>query len=313
MNAIDSINHILSQKQLITDGGLETSLIFKKGIDLPYFAAFDLLKNEQGKQTLLEYYQDYLNLAKKYESGFILESATWRASADWGEKLGYTADQLDKANREAIQLLQRLKNQNLELHDCCVISGCIGPRGDGYAIAETMTIAQAQQYHQVQIDSLKRAGVDMVSAFTMNYVEEALGIVYAAKHAKIPVVISFTVETNGCLPSGDSLISAIETVDRATNATPLYYMINCAHPTHFSTTLSDEAVWLKRIRGIRANASSCSHAELDEATELDEGDAVALGLQYKQLQLLLPSLRVFGGCCGTDHKHIELICQHCLN
>ena len=145
----------------------------------------------------------------------------------------------------------------------------------------------------------------------MNYAEEASGIARAAREAGMPVALSFTVETDGRLPTGQPLNEAIAQVDSETGAYPAYYMINCAHPTHFDTVLAPESEWINRIGGLRANASRMSHAELDEAEELDAGDPVELGQEYADLKRHLPNLTVLGGCCGTDHRHIEQIGLAC--
>jgi S-methylmethionine-dependent homocysteine/selenocysteine methylase len=175
-----------------------------------------------------------------------------------------------------------------------------------------MSMQEAQEYHGAQIGTFSRTAADLVTASTMNYVEEAIGIVRAARGFEMPVVISFTVETDGKLPTGDSLKDAIERVDAATGGAPAYYMINCAHPTHFEHVLPIGGPWLGRIRGVRANASIQSHAELNESTELDEGDPVQLGSQHHELLSKLKQLNVFGGCCGTDHRHVEEICKACI-
>ncbi len=151
--------------------------------------------------------------------------------------------------------------------------------------------------------------MDLVSAYTINYEEEAIGIVKAAKSAEVPVVIGFTVETDGKLPTGQSLGKAITAVDEATNNGPAYYMINCAHPTHFKDILEVDEPWVKRIRAIRANASTKSHAELDEAVDLDEGNPLDFGTRCGELKKISPNINIFGGCCGTDHRHVEEICK----
>ena len=293
----------------LTDGGLETTLIFQHGIDLPHFAAFDLLNKPQFHHVLEGYYRNYLELAKKYSLGFILESATWRANPDWGYRLGYTEGELMDVNLMAIRQLQLLKEEYRKDVPEILISGCIGPRYDGYEVGAKMNEREAQQYHEMQISAFKKAQADMVSALTINYVAEALGIVRAARANEIPAVVSFTVETDGVLPGGESLEEAIERVDAETDAYPLYYMINCAHPTHFVHQLKKGKAWASRIKGIRANASCKSHAELDEATELDIGNKTELANWYASINGLLPGLKVFGGCCGTDETHMEAICS----
>jgi S-methylmethionine-dependent homocysteine/selenocysteine methylase len=291
----------------ITDGGIETVLIFHHGLDLPAFAAFDLLKDEQGTAALRDYYQPYLKLAREHGVGFVLESPTWRASSRWAGELGYTREVLGELNRKAIALMEEIRAKS-ELEAPVVISGCIGPQDDGYHPAQQLTASAAQAYHAEQIATFHDTAADMVTAITMTYVEEAVGITRAALEAGLPAAISFTLETDGRLPSGQSLADAIQQVDDETSHGPAYYMINCAHPTHFEDALGLGDGWQTRIRGLRANASRKSHDELDEATEVDEGDPVDLGLRYAALQSKLPALNVLGGCCGTDHRHIEAIC-----
>jgi S-methylmethionine-dependent homocysteine/selenocysteine methylase len=292
--------------------GVPTTLIFHQGLELPEFAAFDLLKSEVGYKTLESYYLTYLNLAHLNRVGFILESATWRANPDWGAKLGYGLERLADLNQTAIALLIDLREQYETSQYPIVISGCLGPRGDGYLPTETMTVSAAADYHRAQIETLRDAGADLITAMTINYVEEAIGITQAALTANIPVVISFTVETDGKLPTGQTLKSAIEQVDAVTHNGPVYYMINCAHPTHFASSLNVGELWLKRIRGIRANSSTKSHAELNESEVLDEGNPTELGAQYRQLREQFPQITILGGCCGTDDRHIAAICKACL-
>lgn len=302
----------LSLDLFITDGGLETTLIFHQGIDLPEFASFDLLKHDTGYQALQNYFRTFINLARHYQSGLILDSVTWRANADWGAKLGYSSAALAEVNRNAIALLQDIRNEYETQQTRIVISGCIGPRGDGYIPANAMTTSEAADYHRPQIETFCDSDADLVTAYTLNYAEEAIGIAQAAQSVGMPVAISFTVETDGNLPTGQTLKDAIAQVDSATNHAPLYYMINCAHPTHFADTLSTGEPWLDRIRGIRANSSRKSHAELNESETLDEGNPEELGYQYIELKQKLKNLNILGGCCGTDYRHIEAICKACL-
>ncbi|MEM8806470.1 MAG: homocysteine S-methyltransferase family protein [Cyanobacteria bacterium P01_G01_bin.38] len=301
----------LSDTLFITDGGLETTLIFHEGHHLPYFAAYDLLKQPFGIESLRKYFCTYAQLAYLYGVGFVLESPTWRASADWGEKLGDSAEDLAALNRKSIELLHDIREEYETGRSPMVVSGCVGPRGDGYSPTETMSSQDAEHYHTAQIQTFHEAGADMASAITMTYPAEAIGITRAAQAAGLPAVISFTVETDGRLPNGQTLQSAIEQVDSATEHGPAYYMINCAHPTHFEHLFQVPAAWQERIRGIRANASIKSHAELDEAETLDDGNPVELGAQYHKLRQQLPHINVVGGCCGTDHRHIESIWQAC--
>jgi S-methylmethionine-dependent homocysteine/selenocysteine methylase len=296
----------------LTDGGIETTLIYHDGFDLPYFAAFDLLKDEEGTRALRRYFARHAAIAQKSEMGFILESATWRASRDWADKLGYSMPDLEEANRKAIRLLRDIKAEYETPSSRMVISGCIGPRGDGYDPGKIMSPEEAQAYHSQQVRIFADEEVDMVSAITMTNVHEAMGITHATQDAGLPVVISFTVETDGNLPTGDSLGKAINIVDRATGNGPAYYMINCAHPTHFESRLMSDEPWVERIGGMRANASRLSHAELDKATELDDGNPVEFGRQFADIRTRLKRMTVLGGCCGTDHRHIEQIAMSCV-
>ncbi len=296
----------------LTDGGIETTLIFHDKLELPDFAAFDLLKSVAGMAALRKYFRAYGAIARRYNAGLILESATWRASADWAARLGYSRDGLALANRKSIELLEEIRAE-FETDRCkVVISGCVGPRGDGYNPVNLMSATEAENYHREQIEVFAGTAADLVTAITINYVDEAIGIARVAQRTGMPVVISFTVETDGALPTGQTLLAAIEQVDAATSAYPCYYMITCAHPTHFDHVLSKAQPWVERIRGLRANASRRSHAELNESAELDVGDPVELGIQYAQLKVTrLPQLNVMGGCCGTDDRHVEEIAKAC--
>lgn len=310
----NTINRQLFNREdyYLTDGGLETTLVFHKGIVLPHFAAFELLEHPEGRSALLEYYQPYLELARKCGLHFILETPTWRANTNWGFKLGYTQGELDKINRQAVQLMRELK---LLAHESekVLISGNIGPAGDGYKAEKILSSSEAKRYHQPQALAFAGAHADFITALTLNYSDEAVGIVLSAEEVSLPVVISFTVETDGRLPSGETLKEAIEKTDRMTGGYTTHFMINCAHPEHFTDVLREDGAWRNRIRGIRANASTKSHAELDESETLDTGDKHLLAEGYTELISLLPDLRIFGGCCGTDHTHLEEICTMIFN
>jgi len=296
----------LADRVFLTDTGIETTLIFHDGYQLPHFAAVTLLRDESGRRHLDRYFLQHADVAARSGTGFILESATWRASADWGNLLGYNRAALAEANRIAIETLIELRS-GLDMD--VVVSGCIGPRGDGYDGTARMTAKQARDYHAEQVQTLAGTDADMVHAMTITYPDEAVGLVLAAHEAQIPVAISFMLETDGALPDGTRLGEAIERVDDATGGTAAYYAINCAHPTHFGHVLAPGAAWTQRLRGVRANASRNSHAELDESASLDSGDPVELGRQYAELRSTLPNLTILGGCCGTDVRHLRAIAQ----
>ena len=294
----------------LSDGGMETTLIFHDGVDLPHFASFVLLDTDAGRQRLKGYYEKYLSVARTGGVGFVLDSATWRANPDWGAKLGYDAQALRAINVASIALLEELRAEWEDATTPCVISGAIGPRGDGYK-AGNMDAAEAEAYHAGQIAAFAGTTADMVSAYTLTNINEAIGLARAAKAQGMPCAISFTVETDGRLVTGKTLQEAIETTDRETGGYPLYYLINCAHPTHFEDALAAGEPWMKRILGVKANASTKSHAELDESDTLDAGDPIDLGRRYRALTRSFPTMRILGGCCGTDHRHVAAICEAC--
>lgn len=300
---------LLTKRIFLSDGGLETDMIFNEGIELPHFSSISLLRSENGRSALERYYGRYIEIARAGGFGFILESPTWRSSPDWGDLLGMDQAELKAANAAAIRLMIALRERHAAPGFPIVVSGCVGPRGDGYVAKHIMRAETAEAYHDEQIGAMAGAGAEIISAITMTNANEAIGIARAAARHNLASVISFTVETDGCLPDGQPLGEAIGDVDSATGDGPAYYMINCAHPTHFANVLDADARWMRRLMGLRANASTCSHAELDNATELDIGDPADLGARYRALHDRHTNLRVFGGCCGTDHRHIAAIAQ----
>jgi S-methylmethionine-dependent homocysteine/selenocysteine methylase len=303
----------VERELFLTDSGLETGLIYNQGVDLQQFAAFPLLDDAEGMRRPQSYFAGHAAIAAQADVGFILESATWRANADWGALLGYDTDALDQVNRKAIDLLVEVRAEWAKTNRRSPISGCLGPRDDGYAPGRLMTADAARAYHRPQIATFADTQADLITAMTLAYPDEAIGIAQAARDVEMPVVLSFTLETDGSLPDGSTLAAAIQIVDDATDAYPAYYMINCAHPSHFATVLDPGAPWTGRIRAVRANGSRKSHAELDDATELDSGDPVAFGREHADLRSRFPQLTILGGCCGTDLRHIEQIAATCLD
>jgi len=302
----------LGDQLFLTDGGIETFLIFQQRIELPHQAAYTLLATESGTEHLRAYFERYLAVAADFGTGFVLESATWRANPDWAERLGTSPHDLMALNRKSIDLLASLRERWASRVAPIVISGCVGPRADAYRPEEIMTEAEAERYHATQIGAFRGTAADQVSGITITNVPEAIGIVRAAGAAGLPAVISFTVETDGTLPTGPALAEAIARVDEATGGGPAYYMVNCAHPTHVEPALARAGSWTRRLRGLRANASSKSHAELDESPELDEGHPPQLGSEYRSIRDRLPQVTVLGGCCGTDHRHVRAVAEACV-
>ena len=304
-----SLPQLSGERLFLTDGGLETVLVFHKGFELPHFASFTLLEDEQGRAALRDYFVGFLELARERDAGFLLDTATWRSNPDWAELLGYDAAALDRVNREAVAFAQQIRREHAGSGAPVLVNGVLGPRGDGYVAGSLMSAEEAEDYHGAQVRSFAAAGADMASAITMTYAEEAIGIARAAAKAGLPVAISFTVETDGALPSGQALGEAIAQVDFETDGSVAYYMVNCAHPSHFEHVVEQGGAWVGRIAGLRANASALSHAELDEAEELDEGDPAELGAGYVALRKSLRNVNVIGGCCGTDHRHVAAVAE----
>jgi len=297
----------LGGEVFLTDSGLETDLIFNQGFDLPEFAAFVLVDDARGTAALEAYFRRHVDIAVQHGCGVILEAPTWRASRDWGSRIGYTAAELRRVNESAVGLLSRVRGDYLDAAGSpVVVSGCIGPRADAYDPAACMPAGEAEDYHREQIEIFAATDVDLVHAMTITYAAEAIGIARAAARAGVPAVISFTTETDGRLPDGTPLADAVEAVDAATGGAPVYYGVNCAHPSHFGSALPGGALGA-RVRSIRANASSKSHAELDESPTLDAGDPVELAGDYVRLHAQHPGVTILGGCCGTDARHVQAI------
>jgi S-methylmethionine-dependent homocysteine/selenocysteine methylase len=294
----------------LTDAGLETVLVFEEGIDLPHFAAFPLVDGEVGRAALHRYFVPFFELARDRDVPLVVSAPTWRANTDWGRLLGYEDEDLAGVNRRALEFVESVRDEALEPGERgnVVVEGSVGPRSDAYNPAFLMDADEAERYHAVQLRTFADAGCTQATALTLTYPDEAVGIARAAKAAGIPIVLGFTVETDGRLPSGDSIEKAILTVDGATDGAAEFFVINCAHPTHFADALP-EGDSRMRLRGLRANASRLSHAELDEAEELDSGDPADLAERYVALQNELPNLEVVGGCCGTDIRHVTAICD----
>jgi homocysteine S-methyltransferase len=294
----------LGDELFVTDGGMETWLIYTAGFELTQFAAFPLLDDPRGVIALRAYFAPYVALARSNRVGLVLDAPTWRASSHWGELLGYTANELAAFNRRAVALLEDVRDEAQDVR--IVIGGCVGPADDAYSPSEQISADEAYAYHRPQIETFAGTAADFVNALTLTYSAEAVGIARAANDFQLPAAISFTVETDGRLPGGEALGEAIERVDAEVDVA--YFMVNCAHPTHFADVLASGGKWRERVAGVRANASTKSHAELDAADELDPGDPQELASHYPRLRQRLPNLRVAGGCCGTDDRHIAAIC-----
>ncbi|MEL1251192.1 homocysteine S-methyltransferase family protein [Aurantiacibacter gilvus] len=305
MPAFDQLMN--TKRPFLTDGGLETWLFFQQGFEAPEFAALTLIDDPAARAALDNYFDHFLSIAEQARTGFVLDTNTWRGCPVWAEKLGVTDQQLLAMSARSVEFAKLVRERWGHRVEPILVNGVIGPADDAYRPGELLSAETAQTLHRPQIETFARLGVDIVSAITMTNINEAIGISRNAVEVGLPVVISFTVETDGRLPTGDMLGEAIDAVDAATSSAPAYYMINCAHPEHFRNAIATDERWVTRIGGIRANASRLSHDELDEAEELDQGDPDEFGRLHAELATLLPNLRVVGGCCGTDFRHVGCV------
>lgn len=304
-------NYLADPRTYLTDGGFETSMLFLEGFDLPAFAACVLLEDDVACTTINRYFDRYLAMAERAGTGFVLDTNTWRSGTHWADAVGRSPAQIQELTREAVRFAMAIRTRWQDRVSPILVNGVIGPAGDAYDGTLALDADTAESIHAPQIALLARCGVDLVSALTFGSMPEAIGFARAGVKAGVPVAISYTVETDGRLPDGTPLARAVIETDAATGGAPLYYMINCAHPEHFRDILNDED-WCRRIRGVRANASRLSHAELDEAETLDDGDPEEFGALHVALSRRLPWLKVVGGCCGTDHRHVEAVVDCCL-
>jgi homocysteine S-methyltransferase len=303
----------------LANGGIETYLLFQQGFPLRDGCGFEVFDDPAALEALERtYLEPIADAALENGLGLVYDALVWRASPDWFARLGYKPADVERLNRLAISRTRealeswRRKRGGAAKTMPLVVSADIGPRGDGYRVESRASVDAARGYHDPQVGIVAEAGADLVGAMTMTHVEEAIGIALAAKERKLPVTIAATVETDGRLPDHMPLSEFIARVDDATDGWPLFYLVNCAHPTHVAPTLAaarerDEA-WLERFRGFRANASSKSHAELDESTTLDRGDPADLARRVAELQRSF-DLRIVGGCCGTDVEHVAAIAR----
>jgi homocysteine S-methyltransferase len=299
-------------RTFITDGGIETHIIFNMGVELPHFSAFPLNDSATGREVIRRYYRDYLPVARAARRGFLFATDTWRASPDWADRLGYDRALLRQNNRTAVALCAELAQEFAAAGIDTAIAGILGPRRDAWQYDAGMSVAEAYDYHAPQIESFVGTAAASVQAYTLTNTPEAIGIARAAAQAGLPAVLAFTVETDGALPGGKPLGAAIAEVDAATGGYADYYMVNCAHPQHFAGPLRSGESWVRRIGGLRANASAKSHVELDQSPAIDMGDIGEFARVHAELLPVLANLRLVGGCCGTDYRHIAALCKRCF-
>ena len=290
------------------DPGLEIDFIFNHSIDIREFAVLTLLPDPKRREALVKYYREFLSLAGATGAGFILGDLTWKAHMHWAKDQGASEADLRQANHDAIAFVSELRDEFSRNAKPIVLNTAIGPRGDAYAPEESVAAGEAERYHSKQLGWLAETDLDMVTGLTFTQSDEAIGCVRAARSAGLPSVTSFTVETDGKLPTGQPLGEAIQAVDDTTDGAAAYFMVNFAHPDHFAHVLDDET-WTRRIRGLRCNASRMSHAELYNSEVLDDGDPVELCKQNRAIKNRMPWLNIFGGCCGSNFRHVKEIAK----
>ncbi|KAJ5210720.1 Homocysteine S-methyltransferase [Penicillium cf. griseofulvum] len=300
-----NLPQLTSIKPFITEGGIETTLIYTKNIDLPNFSTLPVLNTEDGKETISSIYKGYIDIARAHSTGVVLETRTWRGSPLWSSEIGLSIPQMVDLNHTAVKLLQGIRSETP--FDPIVISGAMGPLQDAYQDS-TVSFDQAREYYGPQIRAFAEEGVDMLCIMTVTNLDEAFGAVSLAREYNLPIHVSFSIETDGRLRGGKTLEDAIREVDSVTENYVTYYGVNCAHPRYIIMAVQDMPMEVRsRLGSIRGNSSLKSHEELDNSTELDRGDIPGWVQEFNQLVSMLPGLKVVGGCCGTDEEHIDAI------
>ncbi|WP_203564896.1 homocysteine S-methyltransferase family protein [Aliiroseovarius sp. PrR006] len=300
----------LENKFYLTEGGTETELLYKWGFELPEFAMFPLLDDPKADQVLRDMYRRYFDVAEKFDTGMLIMSHDYRASPDWGAKLGYSPEGLADMQRRTIDFLEGMRCEYQGRVSDVYIAGCIGPKGDAYGTGGDISEDEAEEYHSVQLSTLAATAADMAIALTFNNIPEAIGLVRAAEKLGIPLGVCLTLTTEGVLKSGPSLQAAIETIDERTNGAAAWFGTNCSHPLEFAPALANSGPWLDRIRCIRPNAVKMEQVALCRLGHLEDGDPVELGKQMGDVAERFPKADILGGCCGTDERHLSEIAKN---
>jgi len=293
----------------LTEGGTETELMYKHGFELPHFAMFPLLDNPKAVSKMREMFRSYLDVAAEHDFCALMGGLDYRASPDWGDLLGYSPASLSDANLQSIEFLRELANEYSSQVPEILIQGLIGPRGDAYERNETISENEAEDYHSVQLETLKKANVDSALAITFNNIPESVGVARAAAKIGVPLAISLTLDSNSKLHSGPSLADAITAIDEQTNQAPEYFLINCSHPLEFEPAI-EPGDWIQRVRGVRPNASKMDKMALCQIGYLEDGDPEELGRLCGDLARQYPHMDIWGGCCGTWDNHLNEIAKN---
>ena len=311
MDNIKTFPHQQEGRYYLSEGGTETELMYKYGFDLPQFAMFPLLDNPAAVSKMREMFRSYLDVVAKHGMCALMGGLDYRASPDWGELLGYSAESLADANHQSIAFLREIADEYTTDVPEILIQGLIGPRGDAYERNEQITENEAEDYHSVQLETLKAADVDLALAITFNNIPESIGVARAAAKIGVPLGISLSLDSTSKLNSGPSLAEAITMIDEATNQSPEFYSINCSHPLEYEPAI-DSGEWINRLRGVRPNASKMEKIALCQIGHLEEGDPVELGELCGDLAQRYPHMDIWGGCCGTWDTHLDEIAKNIL-
>jgi len=303
-----------SQKEgrfYLTEGGTETELMYKHGFELPHFAMFPLLENPEATSRMKEMFRSYLEVAAKHKTYALMGGLDYRASPDWGKLLGYSPEGLAEANLQSIEFLREIAKEYTSEIPGILIQGLIGPRGDAYQRNTTITENEAEDYHSVQLETLRKSNVDLALAITFNNIPESVGVARAAAKIGVPLAISLSLDSTSKLNSGPTLVEAITTIDKETDQSPEFYLINCSHPVEYEPAI-EPGDWISRVRGVRPNASKMEKLALCKIGHLEEGNPVELGQLCGDLAGRYPHMDIWGGCCGTWNNHLDEIAKNVL-
>lgn len=294
----------------LTEGGTETEVIYRHGHELRDFAMFELMNKPEAVRDMENMYRRYLDKAAQYGFSALMSGFDYRASPDWGAKLGYSAEGLREMQHKCIDFLRGVSRAYEDQIERIAIAGCIGPKGDAYSLNRDITAEEAEDYHATQCETLRDCGVDLIWAATINNIPEAVGISRAAARVGLPVNMSFTLDSSHKLKSGPSLKEAIEATDtEAGAARPDSYGINCSHPLEFEPAL-EPGDWARRLRSLRPNAAKMDKVSLCKLGHIEEGDPEELGQMMGDLAKRYPDIDIWGGCCGTWDKHFDRIAHY---
>ncbi|MCB8822139.1 homocysteine S-methyltransferase family protein [Microvirga rosea] len=296
----------------LTDGGIETRLIYEFSLGLRDFASFPELFDSRGRAALRKVYTSYLDVAAQSGRPMLIGSPTWRAHPDGLRHAGFgEPDDLTRVNTEAVSFLRELRRE-MKLEKQVYIAGVIGPRGDGYRAEGAPQTEEAQHYHHAQARALADAGVDFLYAPTFASRTELIGVALAMAGTGCTYALAPVINGHGDLPDGSSLSEVISFIDATVQPRPLYYLTGCVHASTFSDAVADDdrlqPLMPKRLVGMKANASALPPEKLNDLdhVEGDEPAAFARGILNLHNKY---SLRILGGCCGTDAGHIRALAE----